>query len=108
MSILRAVEVPWASSGKTVPGTFHAGDTVVSVMREHANGHFLWRSPGSPRWQGVWLRDTDWAAYGGATHTIELAAGAASWVGDLTTPGAELAAEGHGLALGRASAAADA
>lgn len=108
MSVLRAVEVPWGANGATVPGSFHAGDTVVSLLREHETGLYLWRSPGSPRWQGVRLRNADWSAYGGATRAIELAVGAEDWYGDLTDPGSELAAEWRDAAMQRAAAGADA
>ena len=62
------MEVPWGANGDAAPGTFSAGDTMISMLREHATGLYLWRSPGSPRWQGVHLRGTDWAAYGGASR----------------------------------------
>lgn len=109
MSILRAVEVPWGANGDAAPGTFSAGDTMISMLREHATGLYLWRSPGSPHWQGVRLRDADWAAYGGASRTIELSVGAEAWYADLTSPtagGEQALSGGLQLPLGCAAAAA--
>ncbi len=107
MSILRSVEVPWGANGDPPPGSFSAGDTMISMLREHATGLYLWRSPGSPRWQGVRLRDADWTAYGGARRAIELSVGAEAWFADLTSPsgGGEQALSG-GLKLGQSDAAA--
>lgn len=107
MSVLRSVEVPWGANGDAAPGTFSAGDTLITMLREHSTGLYLWRSPGSPRWQGVRLRGADWGAYGGATRAIELSVGAEAWFSDLTAPGAEEApSSGSHLQLGRTAAAA--
>ncbi|KAL4458866.1 hypothetical protein ABPG75_013731 [Micractinium tetrahymenae] len=89
MSVLRSVEIPWGATGQSDPGTFSAGDTVSSILREHATGRYYFRSPGNPRWQGINLKATNWAAYGGQRRVIEMADNAASWWGDLTQPRAD-------------------
>ena len=39
------------ATGQSVPGTFSAGDTVVSLLREHPTARYYFRSPVNPRWQ---------------------------------------------------------
>ena len=46
MSILRSVEVPWGATGQSIPGTFSAGDSLVSLLHEHTSARYLFRSPG--------------------------------------------------------------
>ena len=46
MSILRSLEVPWGATGQSIPGTFSAGDTLISMLHEHHTGRYFFRSPG--------------------------------------------------------------
>lgn len=52
MSILRSLEVPWGATGQSIPGTFSAGDTLISMLHEHHTGRYFFRSPGgTSRWR---------------------------------------------------------
>jgi len=84
MSILRSAEVPWGATGQSIPGTFSAGDSLVSFLREHTTGRYFFRSPGNPRWQAVDLRGADWVSFNGEVRVIELFANHESWYGDVT------------------------
>ncbi|PSC76435.1 choloylglycine hydrolase [Micractinium conductrix] len=89
-SVCRPQVPAWTScgrrgaTGQSVPGTFSAGDTVVSLLREHPTARYYFRSPVNPRWQGVALHDEDWSSYNGKPRVIELHANAEVWFGDLT------------------------
>lgn len=74
------------AAGQSIPGTFSAGDSLISFLHEHTTGRYFFRSPGNPRWLAVSLRDADWGAYNGEVRVIELRTDDEAWFGDVTQP----------------------